>query len=132
MSIRSYQQTQTRAESPRALEYRAFAITTGRLADSRGKGHRAAIEACHANRQLWDVLLADLVDPRNALPAPLKGNLISLAIWVKKHSSQVLRGEATVDALIDVNRALMDGLAQPADDTATAATAPPPAAGLQA
>jgi flagellar biosynthesis activator protein FlaF len=45
------------------------------------------------------------------LPMPLRAQIISLAIWVSKYSSDVLRDGAELDPLIDINRTMMEGLA---------------------
>ena len=54
---------------------------------------------------------ADLADPRNQLPSQLKANLISLSIWVDKHTSKAMVGKAPIEPLIDINRNVMEGLA---------------------
>lgn len=41
----------------------------------------------------------------------LRGQIISLALWVSRYSSQVLREGADIDPLIDINRTMMEGLA---------------------
>jgi flagellar protein FlaF len=56
-------------------------------------------------------LQSDLSADDNQLPDGLKAQLISLAIWVDRHSSKVLRGKAEVGPLIKVNRTIMEGLA---------------------
>ena len=68
-------------------------------------------EALDANRRLWSVLSADCSTPENGLPLALRAQIISLALWVARHSSKVLSEGADVEALIDVNRAMMEGLA---------------------
>ena len=52
----------------------------------------------------------DLASEDNGLSDQLKAQLISVAIWVDKHTSAALRGEAKVDPLITVNRTIMEGL----------------------
>src|ERR671937_291284 len=114
MSIKAYQRAATQAESPRELEYRAFGqVTAGLLRIKEGQAGTptAVAEALDANRRLWNVLSADCSAPGNQLPVPLRAQIISLAMWVARYSSQVLRDGAEVDALIDVNRSMMEGLA---------------------
>lgn len=110
----AYQSMQTAAEDPRSREYRLFIQVTAQL-------ERAAEEdevngtvglALHDNRRLWNALMEDLSGDGNQLPKALKAQLISLGIWVNRHSSEVLRGEAHVQPLIDVNRMIIGGLAQ--------------------
>ena len=68
------------------------------------------MEALDANRRLWNVLSADCAAPENKLPMTLRGQIISLAMWVARYSSEVLRDGADVEPLIDINRTMMEGL----------------------
>jgi flagellar biosynthesis activator protein FlaF len=113
MSIKAYQRAATQAEEPRDLEYRAFGqVTAGLL---RVKEEQpplpVVLEAIDANRRLWNLLSADCAAPENRLPITLRGQIISLAMWVARYSSEVLREGADVEPLIDINRTMMEGLA---------------------
>jgi flagellar protein FlaF len=46
----------------------------------------------------------------NVLPDETRAGIISLAIWVDKNSRKMLRGEAKIKPLIDVNRLIMEGM----------------------
>lgn len=113
MSIKAYQRAATQAENPRELEYRAFGQVTAGLV--RIKDERPAVaavaEAIDANRRLWNIFAADCALPENQLPLALRGQIISLAIFVARYSSEVVRSGADVDPLIDINRTMMEGLA---------------------
>lgn len=112
MSIKAYQRAATQADTPRELEYRAFGQVTAalvRVKEEQGSVAQVA-EALDANRRLWSVLSADCSVPENQLPLTLRGQIISLALWVARYSSQVLREGAEIDPLIDVNRTMMEGL----------------------
>ncbi len=114
MSIQAYQRAATQAESPRELEYRAFGIVTADLVRMKGTvctQPTVLADALDANRKLWNVLSADCATAQNQLPMTLRAQIISLALWVSKHSSEVLRGVAEIDPLIDINRSMMEGLA---------------------
>lgn len=114
MSIKAYQRAATQAESPRELEYRAFGQATAalvRIKENPGTPLNEIAEALDANRRLWNVLSADCALPENRLPLQLRAQIISLALWVARYSSEVLRDGAEVEPLIDVNRAMMEGLA---------------------
>jgi flagellar protein FlaF len=113
MSIKAYQRAATQADSPRELEYKAFGLVTAGLIRIKEEKPPAAIvaEALDANRRLWNVLSADCSIPGNQLPLELRGQIISLALWVARYSSEVLRDGVDVDPLIDVNRTMMEGLA---------------------
>lgn len=113
MSIQTYQRAVAQAETPRELEFRAFANATGALQriQEAGRGDLGALaEALDANRRLWTLLSADCAAAGNQLPAPLRAQIISLALWVSRHSSEVMRSGADIGPLIDVNRTIMDGL----------------------
>jgi len=114
MSIQAYQNAAKKTEGPRQTEYRAFAVATRGLIDAAGLpetevGRRA--EALAANRRLWSLLAADCAADGNALPQGLRAQIISLSIFVDRHSSAVMRSGATWDVLIDINRTIMQGLA---------------------
>jgi len=114
MSIQAYQRAQTQGDSPRDIEYRAFGVATAGLMRAKESGRDdlgALAEALAFNRHLWTVLSADCAQPGNLLPEPLRASIISLAIWVRRYSRDVLRDGAAVDDLIEVNRAVMEGLA---------------------
>ena len=112
MSLHSYQQVQKATGSPRQTEYRLFAQVTKALMDSQSNPAVGSLaKAIHWNRRLWFVLQADCADDANQLPEALRAGIISLGIWVDKYSRQVLKGEADIAPLIEVNRSIMEGLA---------------------
>jgi len=113
MSIKAYQRAATQADTPRQLEYRAFGQVTAALVRAHADKPEAAVlaEVLAANRRLWSVLSADCALPGNQLPMALRGQIISLAIWVARYSRDVLRAGAEIEPLIDVNRSIMEGLA---------------------
>ena len=110
MSIRSYARVQEVTEAPRTTEYRALAMVTGKLVETKATGGREFIDACFLNRKLWTLFQDDLVLPENGLPDAIKAQLISLSIWVQKQTGHVMTGAASVDSLIEVNTAIMAGL----------------------
>jgi flagellar protein FlaF len=113
MSIQAYQTTAQKTEGPRQTEYRAFAMVTRGLIDAAALpvsevGRRA--EALDKNRRLWVVLAADCGAEGNQLPPSLRAQIISLSIFVDKHSRAILRQGASFEVLIDINRTIMQGL----------------------
>lgn len=114
MSIQAYQRAATQAESPREIEYRVFGIVTAGLVRARDAG-RADIgvlaHAVHENRRLWSIFANDCAQPNNSLPGPVRARIISLSMFVDRHSSAVIRDGADIEPLIDVNRSMMEGLA---------------------
>lgn len=124
MSIQAYQATAQKTETPRQTEYRAFALATRALIDAAALpvsevGRRA--EALARNRQLWAVLAADCGTEGNQLPASLRAQIISLSIFVDKHSRAVMREGAPMDVLIEINRTIMQGLSPSPASNASAA-----------
>jgi flagellar biosynthesis activator protein FlaF len=111
MSLQKYQAVQRVTETPRSTEYRLFAQVTRAMINSKGQPIPRRTEALDWNRRMWLTLQGDLADSRNQLPPRLKATLISLAIFVNKHTRKVMEGKASIDALIDINRNVMEGLA---------------------
>jgi flagellar protein FlaF len=113
MSLQAYQQAAARGETPRETEYRLFAQVTLALMDAAKcdpTDIRGRIDALDWNRRVWSVLGTACADPANALPPELRASIISLSIWVGKHTSQVIRRQEEIQPLIDVNRMIMQGL----------------------
>jgi flagellar protein FlaF len=97
--------------TPRDVEFHAFAYVTGLMVDARDGGVFARVaEAMHQNVRLWAALAADCGSPGNKLPPELRNNIIDLANFARVHMAAVIDGKDTIDALIDVNLAVMKGL----------------------
>ena len=114
MSLQAYKQAAQRAESPREAEYRLFGEVTRSLMDAAQLDRTeiaARMDSLHWNRQLWNTLASECSDPSNALPAPLRAQIISLSLFVNRHTSAIMRGDETFDELIEINRIVMQGLA---------------------
>jgi flagellar protein FlaF len=118
MSLRAYEQAAQRVESPRDLEYRLFGVVTRSLIEAAAMDQTqigARMEALDWNRRMWSTLAADCQQPGNALPKPLRAQIVSLSLWVGRHTSQVMRGQEQFEPLIDINRIIMQGLAGQAE-----------------
>lgn len=113
MSISKYKAVQAQTENPRQTEYRLFAEVTKAMIAVKDQGLREAefYKAVDWNRRLWLALQMDLSQENNQFPDELKARIISIAIWVDRHSRRALKGEATIDSMIAVNRTIMEGLA---------------------
>ena len=100
-------------KTERSTEYQIFAQITHRLTKA-SSGDLASFidlaEAIHDNRRLWTILASDVVDKENGLPAQLRAQIFYLAEFTENHSRKVLAKEATVDALVEINTAVMRGL----------------------
>src|ERR1700722_7815646 len=109
MSLRAYQQAAQRAETPRDVEYRLFAQVTRALLDVKSTPRediRAWIDILHWNRRVWAALADDCAQVDNALPDATRAQIISLSLFVHRTTSQVMRREAEIDVLIDLNRTM--------------------------
>jgi flagellar biosynthesis activator protein FlaF len=97
----------------RSTELQIFSQTTSRLrlaATATPPDFARLAAALHENRRLWTLLAADVADAENGLTQDLRAQIFYLAEFTAYHSRKVLKGEATVDALIDINLAIMRGL----------------------
>ncbi|WP_372395976.1 flagellar biosynthesis regulator FlaF [Azospirillum sp. HJ39] len=112
MSIAAYHQTIAESDDPRKIEYRVFLRITLALERNGSADWRSSDlkDALWRNLELWNTLRADLLEDGNALPEALRAGLVSLSFTVERHSQRVLRGEGGVDLLVDINRAVMQGL----------------------
>jgi flagellar protein FlaF len=113
MGLEAYQKTQKVAASPRDTEYRIFAQVTTALINAKDPNTTLTqlIDALDWNRRLWSTLATDCGLPGNGLPKELRAQIISLSLWVSRHSSEVARRKADIDDLIDINKMIMEGLA---------------------
>jgi flagellar protein FlaF len=112
-AISAYGHAQKGATTDRGIEYQVFARTTASLlaAERRGKaGFNDLVGALHDNRRLWDALTVDLIDDGNQLSPKLRAQLLSLAGFVRRHAAKVLRCQASVQPIVDINQAVMNGL----------------------
>jgi flagellar protein FlaF len=130
MSLQAYQRAAEQAEGPKQTEYRLFGLVTRALMDAAAKDASdlsGRMKALHWNRRLWTTLATDCANPENRLPAPLRANIISLSIWVDKHTSQVMQKQAAIQPLIDINRIIMQGLSGQMSNAGQAADGAPAA-----
>ena len=113
MSLQAYQSATARAESPRAAEYRLFGQVTYALiaaAESSADDLKTRHEALDWNRRVWSALASDCAVEGNGLPMEVRAHIISLSLWVNRHTSAVIREGEEIEPLIDVNRIIMQGL----------------------
>lgn len=87
------------------------AIELMRAANGKPSQSPEMIEAIVFMQRLWVLLIKDLTHPDNGLPDKLKGQLISVGLWVMRESDLIIRGEHNdLTALIDVNSMIQEGL----------------------
>ena len=114
MSLQAYQKATQRSESPRDAEYRLFGQVTRALleaAEVDPSDLQTRMQALDWNRRVWSALAADCAAPENALPHALRAQIISISIWVNRHTSEVMRKQESILPLVEVNKAIMQGLA---------------------
>ncbi len=114
MSLQAYQQAAERAEQPRDSEYRLFGEVTRALIDAAqlpADDFKDRIRALDWNRRLWMTLAADCARSDNSLAPDLRAQIISLSMWVGRHTNAVVRREEGFEPLIEINRIMMQGLA---------------------
>lgn len=123
MSLSAYKNTIKATEEPRSIERRILSQLNMRLnahqpeydATEAG-GARLGIlagplrDALNDNVRLWLEFKADLSRPGNTLPPEMRANLLSLAIFVERQTSLVLRGQGTIKALTDINAPIIQAL----------------------
>lgn len=125
MSLTAYKNAHKSAETPKQAEYRLFAEVTAALAEAKRSAASgpALVDALDWNRRLWSTLSADCSAAGNDLPRELRALIVSVGLWVSRYASEVARGKADIDALIDVNRTIMEGLAMQSSRLADADSA---------
>ena len=114
MSLQAYKTATARAENPREASISARVTWPNRrYSASRADPTdiKTRIDALDWNRRLWSTLATDCSNPDNTLPAPLRAQLISISLFVSRHSSAVMRREEDFEPLIDINKMIMQGLA---------------------
>jgi flagellar protein FlaF len=114
MSLQAYQRASEQSEQPKQTEYRLFGLVTRALmeaAETDESDFTSRMKALHWNRRLWTTLAGDCASEGNALPVEVRASIVSLGLWVDKHTSAVMRREQQIQPLIDVNRIIMQGLA---------------------
>ena len=101
------------SQEGRQREYELFgrAINLMKVAEGMPSQSPEMIDAIVFVQRLWTFLIKDLGHRDNGLPDQLKGQLISIGLWVMRESGRVIRGEQkSLEALIDINAMIQEGL----------------------
>ncbi len=113
LALQAYAPISSPLRSDRSMEHQLFADITAKLSSAGAKGSidfpRLA-GALHDNRRLWTVLAAEVSQADNLLPADLRARIFYLAEYTAVHTSRILKGEADVTALVEINTAMLRGL----------------------
>ena len=99
--------------NPRATEAWALTRLALRLRDSKERNDASEmLEAVRINWRLWTILQAELLDPDCQLPEEVRGNVLSLAQFIDKHTVDIIADPKPekLDVLISINRELAGGL----------------------
>jgi flagellar protein FlaF len=120
------------ADDPRSTEAWALGEASRRLAlaakmDDKGESLR---EALRLNQRLWSIFQAALTEPDCPLPKNVRDNVLALSVMIDRHSVARLvdLDGSKVGPILDINRAIAEGLAarpaQPAPRAAADSSAP--------
>lgn len=122
MTLSAYKRTITETENPKQIERRVMTRVNSHLVASAdtfdagdttlrlqmlSDGLRAALAD---NEKLWATLKQDLISPSNKMPQEMRASLISLGMFVERHTGSVLSGKGELRPLINVNNAIISGL----------------------
>lgn len=110
----AYAPTAAPIRTDRGTEYQAFAQITARIRAAHQKGRSGfgdLVLALHENRRLWTLLASDVASQNNTLPERLRAQIFYLAEFTQAHTSKVLAKTASPLALVEINTAMMRGLA---------------------
>ncbi|MFM9938872.1 MAG: flagellar biosynthesis regulator FlaF [Hyphomicrobiaceae bacterium] len=84
------------------------------LMEQVARGQASASESVTAityTSRLWTLLLQDLASPDNALSRELKGQIVSVGIWILRELERFRSGTVhSFDDIIDVTKVIRDGL----------------------
>lgn len=111
-AYQSYASTPTK--STKDTEIEIILETTRRLKradETRDKDFPTFAAALHDNRKLWITLAADVADSQNGLPRELRVKIFYLSEFVQIYTRKTLTEALSVDPLLDINLAILRGLA---------------------
>ncbi|WP_299372675.1 flagellar biosynthesis regulator FlaF [uncultured Tateyamaria sp.] len=112
-ALRGYSEHAASTRSDRRAEYEVIARVTQQLRDAavNSKSNFSAFaSALHTNQKLWTALVVDVLDDANPLPPDLKARIVYLSDFTRHQTGQILRKNASVLPLLEVNMALLRGL----------------------
>lgn len=112
MSYAAYAKLRSVTEAGCDLEIRAISHVTRQLAEANAPGTEpmTRIRALNGNIQLWTLLMQDLNDPGNALPAPIKARYVSIGLYARRASVTALSKTTDLTTLIGINTDVLDAL----------------------
>jgi flagellar protein FlaF len=113
VQYQGYQAVQKETSGGRSLEREVLERITIRLKGAKqdsGAGGSKRREALHDNRRLWLTFASDLASPQNSCPDDVKASLISIAVYVERHTSAAWESDDVLAGLIEINSNILAGL----------------------
>lgn len=112
----AYAKTDKIGGSIRNLEGRAFATAARMLNDASVGSHTDLRHALEYNLRLWTMVQASVTHPESPLPVDIRGELLSLSIFVDRATQKICDTKNTdfVGAMVDINRSLASAQFEPA------------------
>ncbi len=109
----AYANSQTSVRTARGVELEAFSSITRKLASSiedSAQNYSQFAASLHNNRKLWIHLASSVADKNNRLSKELRGGIFSLAEFVDRKTSELLKSGGDAQVLLDINSEIMRGL----------------------
>lgn len=110
--IEAYKQTMRDIQSPKDSEAKVISAITKGLERHASEGYKSSQlkDYLVKNQRLWVAVRNDTGSEGNLLPTDLRAKLVSISIWVERHTASVLTGKDDVQELINVNHRVIAGL----------------------
>jgi len=113
-SNQAYRSSQKLGAGARQTEARALLEAARLLSEASGESdtdgeYRSALRL---NWRLWTIIQADIASEENPLPSEIKANIMSLSIFIDKHTVGALAEPdlGKLSVLVDINRNIAGGL----------------------
>lgn len=110
--ISSYQNASLALKTGRAQEAEMLTKINDQLKRTASQTDKLAdyYHALSRNQRIWNTFLVALGDADHPYPIELKANLISLGIWVNRHTQAAISDPKEAEALIALNEDVIAGL----------------------
>lgn len=110
---RAYTSNSMPIKSESQIEYEAFARISRQLVlkeKTKTTDYAGFVKALDENRNLWRILAIDVADANNSLTKELRAQIFYLAEFTDTYTRKILQEKAPVEALTEINVAIMRGL----------------------
>lgn len=113
-AYQGYSKANRSTRTPRSIEYELIGQISHRIRDAAMSkavdAYPRLVEALSDNQRLWVILATDVADANNPLPPELRAQIFYLAEFVQQHTTKVLKKEARIAPLLEINAAILKGL----------------------